>query len=125
MTCFTDLIGLEFKYGGRGPKHYDCWGLVQECKRRTDGIELPDYRSSTSPEANATIMQAESAKLWRRLPEITPGSVIMIRVKRFGAHVGFVASETRFIHALEEFGVLESRLTQYHKQILGAYEYVG
>lgn len=48
-----------------------------------------------------------------------------MRVGRFGSHVGFVHTNTRFIHALEGFGVFESRLSQFSNQIIGAYEYVG
>lgn len=125
MTCLADLIGVEFEYGGRGPEAYDCWGLVMECSRRWSGLELPDYRSSSSPDRNAVVMAQEAERLWRRLDRPVPGSVIIMRVKGFGAHVGFVHTKTRFLHALENFGVLEGRLAQYHRQIIGAYEYVG
>jgi len=125
MTCFDDLIGVEFEYGGRGPKTMDCWGLVQECHRRWHGIELPDYRSSSKPEENAALMASAGRHLWQELPEIIPGSVILIRVKRFGAHVGFVHSKTRFMQSLEGFGVIESRITRFERQIIGAYRYVG
>lgn len=125
VTCFSDLIGVEFSYGGRGPDRYDCWGLVQECYRRWHGIELPDYRSTPHANLNAEIMTRESRAHWRKLPEATPGSVLLIRVGRFGAHVGFVTSPTRFLHALEGLGVQEVRLSRFERQIIGAYDYAG
>lgn len=123
--CFEDLIGVEFKYGGRGPKSYDCWGLVQECYSRWHNISLPDYRSTDDPEKNALVMQQEGQRLWKKASGINPGTVILIRVGKFGAHVGFAHERTRFLHALEGFGVLQTRVSQYQRQILGAYEYVG
>lgn len=123
--CLDDLIGVKFKYGGRGPETFDCWGLVQECHRRWHGVELPDYRSTASPERNAALMASEGQKLWQQLPGIEPGSILLIRVKRYGAHVGFAHSRTRFLQALEGFGVIESRAARFERQILGAYRYVG
>ncbi|MDX5412901.1 MAG: C40 family peptidase [Rhodobacterales bacterium] len=125
MTCFNDLIGVEFEYGGRGPESFDCWGLVQECHRRWHGIELPDYRSSSNRSENAAVMAAEGKRLWTQLPEIEPGAVLLLRVGRFGSHVGFAHSRTRFLQALEGFGVMESRVSRFERQIIGAYRYVG
>lgn len=125
MTCLSDLIGVEFEYGGRGPNTLDCWGLVQECHLRWHGVKLPDYRSTSSLAENASVMASEGARLWKPLPDIVEGSVLLIRVKRFGAHVGFVHQKTRFLQALEGNGVVESRTQQYRRQIIGAYQYVG
>ena len=125
MTCLSDLIGVEFEYGGRGPNTLDCWGLVQECHRRWHNVSLPDYRSTSSPEENAAVMAREGQKLWQKLPNIQPGSVLLIRVKRFGAHVGFVHKQTRFLQSLEGVGVIESRTQKFERQIIGAYRYVG
>lgn len=71
------------------------------------------------------MMAREGERLWQSLPQIEEGSVLLIRVKRYGAHVGFVHSKTRFLQALEGFGVIESRTHRYERQIIGAYRYVG
>lgn len=125
MTCFSDLIGVEFQYGGRGPEAFDCWGLVKECYWRWHGVELPDYRSTSDPEKNAALMSVEGKRLWRELPDIQAGAVLLMRVKRFGAHVGFATSQTRFLQALEGLGVIESRTHKFERQIIGAYLYAG
>ena len=125
MTCLSDLIGVDFEYGGRGPNTLDCWGLVQECYLRWHGIELPDVRSTSSAEQNAKAIAQESKRLWLPLPEIQEGSVLIIRVRRFGAHVGFVHKKTRFLQALEGSGVVESRTQRFERQIIGAYRYAG
>ena len=41
MNDCSDLIGLPYELGGRGPDSYDCWGLCVEVARR-GGILLPD-----------------------------------------------------------------------------------
>ncbi len=46
-VSYSDLIGKDFKCGGRGPLEYDCYGLAMEIYRRL-GIELPDFGSSPS-----------------------------------------------------------------------------
>lgn len=125
LTCLSDLIGVEFEYGGRGQGSLDCWGLVREAYRRWHGIDLPDYRSSPDHTANAMIMEAEGQRLWRRLDEIAVGSVILMRIQGIGAHVGFVHHRTRFLHAREHTGVVEAKTRDYRRLIIGAYQYVG
>lgn len=124
MTCFSDLIGVEFAYGGRGPELYDCWGLVRECHRRFHDVELPDYPSDVLPAANALLMEREANRLWQPV-EQTPGAVLLLRWRGLGAHVGFQHTSTRFLHATEEVGVQEARIPSFQRMIIGAYRYVG
>ena len=42
---YEDLLGKKFKYNGRGPDEYDCYGLVKEIYNRL-GIELPEFAST-------------------------------------------------------------------------------
>lgn len=121
---YTDLIGKPFEYGGRGPDVYDCWGLVIECYRRWHGVTLPDQVSTPSPRKNAKLMGEVAARDFEKLLGPQPGSVLMIRVGQFGAHVGFMISPTRMLHTLEETGATCVRTSLYERQILGAYRYV-
>lgn len=125
MTCFSDLIGVKFQYGGRTPDAFDCWGLVRECHLRWHGVELPDYPSTSVPLSNACLMRREAERIWKRIEKPVPGSVILMRFRGFGAHVGFVHTDTRFLHATEEVGVQEARLSTFRQFILGAYDYAG
>jgi hypothetical protein len=41
-TIVDNLIGREYKEGGRGPLVFDCFGLLLWLFREAKGIELPD-----------------------------------------------------------------------------------
>ena len=49
----------------------------------------------------------------------------MLRVGEFGAHVGFMISQTRMLHTIKETGAVCTRLSVYERQLMGAYTYVG
>lgn len=124
MTCFRDLIGVKFEYGGRGPDSYDCWGLVRECHHRHHGVLLPDCGSTDSLLLNSQAVDQHISE-WEPLPDIDTGAVLLMRIKGFGAHVGFATSKTRFLQAMENQGVISSRVSLYRRQIIGAYRYAG
>lgn len=41
-TAARSLIGKPFRHRGRGPKYFDCAGVVKE-SYRLNGVELPDF----------------------------------------------------------------------------------
>jgi cell wall-associated NlpC family hydrolase len=126
MIQTRDLIGKPFLYNARGPEEYDCWGLVRECWRRWHGQELPDYPSSTDPRINGdTVNDVTASAHWKRVEGAFPGTVVVMRVRQYGAHVGFVTSSTRVLHTLQGIGVTHSRLATYRRQIMGAYVYAA
>ena len=49
LVKYADLLSANFEYGGRGPKSFDCYGLVQEMYRRK-GIETPNFDSPSREE---------------------------------------------------------------------------
>lgn len=136
MIDYIDLLGVQFKYGGRGPDAYDCYGLVMECERRATGRELPDLRS---PEALYDIANELDAQKYRwvcraskpegsSIPfsELQPGRVVEIRIKGLACHVGFIHRPRKFLHAWEGTnGVTQEDLETWRARILGVYEYGG
>lgn len=70
-------------------------------------------------------MTSEGVRLWKPLPNLTPGAVLLMRVQGIGAHVGFQTSYSRFLQAMEGLGVRETRIGTFQNLIIGAYEYVG
>jgi len=124
MADVSDLIGTPFRYGARGADAYDCYGLVMECARR-DGVTLPDFGSVDNMGMNAAIVGA-SLPQWQETSR-RPGVVVLLRVGRFIAHVGYVLDGGgRFIHAWEgSGGVTIERLDEWKQRIVGFYEYVG
>lgn len=106
---YMDLLGLPFVRGGRGPDAYDCYGLVKEMFKRA-GKEVPDFASpGTLEEIEALI--ADNHHHWRRVPIGTAGAALSFRVEGYGAHVGYMLSNDRFLHAWEPTGVTTERLT--------------
>jgi cell wall-associated NlpC family hydrolase len=122
MADFSDLVGVPFAYGGRGPDALDCYGLVMECARR-EGVELPDFGHSKD-QAEIMAMMVASLPQWRQI-EQRHGAVAFMRVGRT-THVGYVFGPNHMIHAWEDSGgVTIVRLADWQHRILGFYEYVG
>jgi hypothetical protein len=136
MIDYVDMIGVQFKYGGRGPDTYDCLGLAIECERRSTGRKVPDLRS---PEALHEIATEMAREKYRWVPhatkepgllipfsEMQPGRWIEIRIKGLACHVGFIHRPRKFLHAWEGTnGVTQEDIEQWRTRILGVYEYGG
>ena len=121
-----DLIGVPFKYGGRGPDYYDCWGLVMEGYKRIHGVEIPDYRSSADMLRNESLILSEGKRLWKSVEPGKVGSVTLFSYLGFKCHVGIVHKPRRFLHTMKELGgVHEGKLRNYEQNTIGFYEYVG
>jgi cell wall-associated NlpC family hydrolase len=119
----TELIGVPFKRGGRGPDCFDCFGLIRFLIERDTGLKVPDY---TTPDDSARVhaLMISARMFWRELPGPKPGCVVGFRIGREVCHVGYVISNELFIHAWEPSGgVTIERLAQWQRRIEGFYEY--
>ncbi len=98
---FTDLLGKEFAWGGRGPDVYDCYGLVIETRKRA-GLPMPDDYASSSDksEINTAIHDGSRAHNFVQLPGPRPFCLVTFRIHpRFSTHIGMVLADCRrFIH---------------------------
>jgi len=91
------LIGKPFKWNGRGPDAYDCWGLVETVLREMN-IPSPSKSFcvlSTDPGVSAIesskIMEEQfTSSEWRRTEEVNPGVVLAMSTHRRIHHVGIV-----------------------------------
>lgn len=121
------LIGTPFKYCGRGPNSFDCYGLVREIYRR-DGIEIPDlvYRADGSVMTAVAISASSVKSVWQELDFPEHGSVLMFKVPG-NMHVGYYLGNDEFIHSWEgSGGVTIERLSfGWKNRIVGIYRYVG
>ncbi|MCE5334273.1 MAG: C40 family peptidase [Desulfobacteraceae bacterium] len=110
---YTDLLGKDFAYGGRGPGAYDCYGLVIETRKRV-GLPVPlHYVSTDTPEAiHGSIEDAKLSSSFRALREPTPFCLVTFRLHpRFTTHIGMVLRDcNRFIHILPRMRVGVERL---------------
>ena len=123
MINYVDLIGVPFAYGGRGPKKLDCYGLVMEMHRRK-GVSLPDF-GFADDQALIQSMMGATMPQWREI-EAREGAVVLIRVGRYAAHVGYMIDKSQMLHTWENSGgVSVVRADRWKQRIVGFYEYVG
>lgn len=123
MADFSDLIGVPFEYGGRGPDKFDCYGLVMECARR-DGVTLPDF-GFASDQALVAAMMGATMPQWEAV-EQQAGAVVLFRVGRFVSHVGYLITPHHMIHSWEQAGGASiARLDDWKQRIVGFYKHVG
>jgi cell wall-associated NlpC family hydrolase len=119
----TELIGIPFERGGRGPDSFDCYGLCRYIIERDQGVKVPDYGA---PEDAGMIhaLMVGSREFWRRLDYPKEGALVMFKTGRFIAHCGIVIPDYRFIHTWEQSGgVVTERLDHWKHRIVGFYEY--
>lgn len=123
MRNFDPLIGVPFAYRGRGPDTYDCYGLVRECLKRWDGVDVPDY-VSPSDGGRITAMFALELRLWEPC-EPRAGTVAVIQVPG-NMHCGYLLDSTNMLHTWEvSGGVVKEPLEVWKRRIKGFYRYVG
>jgi cell wall-associated NlpC family hydrolase len=99
-----DLIGKPFKYGGRGPDEFDCWGLYRFSYHRWRKVWLPDHPSQENVATNGVTITEEAVAHWQRIYKPEPGSAILLRVKHriLPTHIGFMLTDDRFLHTMEQ-----------------------
>lgn len=120
-----DLIGAPFRWGARGPDAYDCFGLLREAYKRVNGIEIPDdfNECQTIEIASALLGNGLVTTAWVEVEEGTCRGVL-IRVKRYAAHVGFILPDGRLLHTWEDSGgACCENLDHWRRRIIGYYDY--
>ncbi|HEY8508838.1 MAG TPA: C40 family peptidase [Steroidobacteraceae bacterium] len=84
----TQLIGSPYRYGGTGPREFDCSGLVHFSHEKL-GIPVPRTAADQRRAARAV-----------PLNDLRPGDLVFFRIaSRKVDHVGIYAGNGRFIHA--------------------------
>lgn len=129
---YADLLGKEYKHNGRGPDHYDCWGLCMEVYKRL-GLDLPEFLpQSQDPACIHAIVQDACPPLegggGRNFIEIqkpVPYCLVSFMVRPpYVTHIGVVLEDTnKFIHLLRRSRVTVERLDLWSKRVKGFYLY--
>lgn len=127
------LRGIPFEYGGRGPKSFDCWGLVMEVYRRF-GVELPDYaicqEQALTDNADKIDERMEELRWkWEKSDGSIIPSLLPIRFHNvvYKNHVGIYIGNGQFIHTRNKVGVYIDRVDSpaWERKIDGYYIYKG
>jgi len=96
-------IGRPFEDRGRGPRAFDCWGLVRAVLEEQRGVELPrwDDYETTSDQARlaAVVVKARPRFVRVELPEVC--DLVLFRMLGSPSHVGVCVGGTWFLHVME------------------------
>ena len=94
----SDLIGKPFKYYGRGPRAFDCYGLIKEVLNRA-GYELPDKKTFIEMRLRNDALQ-KGREYVVELSKPEPYCIVAFRVEGpLVGHVGVVLEDiNKFIH---------------------------
>jgi cell wall-associated NlpC family hydrolase len=106
------LLGSPYKWGGSGPRQFDCSGLVRFVFGEI-GVDVP-----------RTAAEQYSAARHVDLDELAPGDLLFFRISgRRVSHVAIYAGEGRFIHAPQTGRPVELRTLDdefYRPRLVGA-----
>lgn len=98
----NDLIGINFKYGGRGPTEYDCYGLAIEVLSRM-GKTLPNQYLSVENPADIEKSLDDGKQFLKQISAPVKGCLVMFRiVPPFVSHLGVMLDSKRFIHVFRK-----------------------
>lgn len=104
MRWWDKWVGLPFRPDARGPREFDCWGLVRAVYAEERQIELPSYGeiSARNLLAVARAMQAACGGSDRWLKVADPAAFDVAGMRLPGSsrvgHVGVMISSTAFLH---------------------------
>lgn len=103
MTWINDYLERAvYVDGGRGPTHYDCWGLVREARGIHMGLsQLPLYGDlrNDNPRAFTKAYRNESAKLKEGPP--SHGAIAAVMIGDICTHVALVLEVANELWILE------------------------
>lgn len=124
---YGDLLGKPFKYGGRGPDVYDCYGLVVELARRQQ-IIFPDYTSTDDPGLQGSLFADGAERYFDCVANPQPMDIALFMMRRGHWHCGMVVDGySRFVHILENGVVSCEELHDpvWQPRLVGVYRWRG
>lgn len=107
-AIIRDLQGKPFRWQGRGPDAFDCWGLVIEVLARR-GLPSPgDFVTDTKECAIRTIAAQLAVPQAVKLDRSEPGAIVLMSSKRALHHSG-IATPYGVLHTVRQFGACLSQ----------------
>lgn len=104
MMNLQDFRNTTYKEGARGPKEYDCWGLVRDARIHLFGKEpLPMLGDVKPKQLRSITLEAKNlpALLGYSETHIKPGAIALAYLGALCAHVGIVVEVDGSLKILE------------------------
>lgn len=123
---YIDLLGKSFAWGGRGPDHFDCYGLCIELARR-NGQSIPDSVWSEEPAEIDALMSQYETKGFIKVETPQAGDFVGFRLRPpYMSHVGMMLNQYEFIHITKGTKVSRERVDslQWNRKVAGYYRWV-
>ena len=99
-------VGLPYSKCGRGPKTFDCWGLLQHVAKEEFGWFWDDYEEAYKGHGMATgedgLAAAYASGMWKAIErkDVQPGDVVHLAHAQHLAHVGLMLDNRCFLHVV-------------------------
>jgi cell wall-associated NlpC family hydrolase len=123
----TGLVGIPFVSRGRDVNTgLDCWGLVIEVLKRID-INVPDFYVDAHDATSIADIKMVFESKWEKIPKPEIGVVVGMNLDRscmpeITQHYGVCIDRRRFIHTIENQGVIITRFDhKFFKNIIEGY----
>lgn len=102
-------IGLAWRLGARGPKEYDCWGLLMHCRSAYFSGGIPDVDFGEA--ARGLYSHKMRSGQWEIVPYPKHGDGVLLRDGN-DPHVGIYLDLDGggVLHAMERHGVVFSAM---------------
>jgi cell wall-associated NlpC family hydrolase len=115
-------VGVPFQHCGRNRNGVDCVGLILVVAREL-GISQYETRPY-SRQVNSNEMRRELERLCEPIPELEPGAILFLRIRKHPTHLAIYTGNT-IIHAYEPpKSVVETTYSGYWEERLeGAYKW--
>ena len=124
---FSDLVGKPFKWGGRGPESFDCWGLVRFAFERATGIQVEDpIEYAKDPRCGSDLFDEHISDNWL---DVSRGRLRDFDVLLFDYNGNGCASHSglyyqgRVLQSGSKTGVINTPFMRIKKSLVKAYRH--
>ncbi|MEC8919180.1 MAG: NlpC/P60 family protein [Pseudomonadota bacterium] len=103
MIDVNEYIGLPYQVEGRGPKAYDCWGLIRLVYADRLGIDLPSnlgYDETLTAHTSEMIEQGRDG--WLSVAAPSAYDVVLLNVAGSPNHIGLVIAPGWMLHTTHQ-----------------------
>lgn len=121
---WTKYIGLPFEEQGRGPKGYDCWGLVRLVYEEELQILLPSWAAKGREDNYDTAKVRFDAALpkFHKLDGPEDFAMALFDSSSHVFHIGVLVDKERMLHCTEGVNTCVVKWSNYIGRLKGFYK---